>query len=111
MAVPFAITTAPSRASFAEPATGLRFHQIMDDYYKPAQRMKAYVHINEPQAPHYRETAHAMSQKKTRDIVLQRAWSELQAWRKRYADLKEFAALIEVIDDTAKLLPNASKAH
>lgn len=65
---------------------------------KPAIRTRAYVHINEPSAPHYREASHAMSQAKTRKMVLDRAWNELQQWRKRYADLEEFAGLIKFID-------------
>lgn len=69
---------------------------VSDD--KPAQRMKAYVHIAEPSAPHYRETGHAMSQKKTRDLVLQRAWSEFKQWQKRYKDLKEFSDLFEAAE-------------
>ncbi|MFD2235929.1 hypothetical protein [Aureimonas populi] len=69
---------------------------VSDD--KPAVRQKAYVHIAETGAPHYRESGHAMSQAKTRQIVLQRAWKELQAWRKRYADLVEFSELFEVVD-------------
>lgn len=74
---------------------------------RPATTARAYVHVNEPSAPHYRELSHALSQKKTRQLVLQRAWNELQSWRKRYADLKEFAELVEVIDETAKMLPKA----
>ena len=72
---------------------------------KPAVRQKVYIHIAEAKTPHYREITHAMSQKKTRDMVLQRAWRELQAWRKRYGDLAQFAALIKVIDKTGKELP------
>ncbi|MER9710166.1 hypothetical protein NKJ13_07840 [Mesorhizobium sp. M0174] len=75
---------------------------------KPAVRTKAYVHINEPGAAHYRETSHALSQTKTRDIVLRQAWNELQAWRRRYADLKEFSTLIEAIDETVKMLPKVA---
>ncbi len=71
---------------------------------RPAVRAKAYVHIPEPSAPHYREAGHAMSQKKTRQLVLQRAWRELQAWKQRYADLKEFSDLFEVIDEVQKNL-------
>lgn len=74
---------------------------------KPAVRTKAYVHIPEPTAPHYREAGHAMSQAKTRKMVLQRAWRELQAWKQRYKDLKEFSDLFEVIDEVAKHLPKA----
>lgn len=71
-------------------------------------RAKAYVHINEPTVPHYRETTHALSQTKTRKMVLQRAWRELQAWRNRYKDINEFAELITVIDDVQKHLPKSA---
>lgn len=69
---------------------------------KPAVRTRMYVHINEPGAQHYREVSHAMSRSETRNAVLRRAWRELQAWRKRYAILKEFSDLIEVIDEKMK---------
>jgi hypothetical protein len=65
-------------------------------------RHRAYVHIKEGEASHYRETSHAMSQKKTRDNVLQSAWRELQSWKKRYADLEEFASVAEAIDQIKK---------
>lgn len=65
---------------------------------RPAVRQKAYVHINEASAPHYREVGHAMSQAKTRKLVLERAWREFQQWRKRYSDLKEFADLFDAAD-------------
>jgi len=65
---------------------------------KPAVRQKAYVHINEPSAPHYRESSHAMSLTKTREMVLRQALGELQAWKRKYRDLEEFAALISIID-------------
>lgn len=66
---------------------------------KPATRVRAYVHVPEPSAPHYRDSGQAMSMKKTRDLVLQRAWRELQAWRKRYADLKQLSELFVCIDE------------
>lgn len=67
---------------------------------EPAVRQRAYVHIPEAGAPHYRDTAQALSQTKTRKLVLQRAWTELQFWKKKYRDLSEFAAVVEVIDET-----------
>lgn len=76
---------------------------------QPAVRQKAYVHIAENGAQHYRESGHAMSQTKTRKMVLQRAWKELQAWRKRYQDLKEFSELFEVVDEVEKHLPKSVK--
>lgn len=75
---------------------------------KPAIRQKMFVHINEPGAPHYRETSHAMSRTDTRRAVLQRAWRELQEWRKRYASLKEFADLVEVIDEVGTKIKRAA---
>lgn len=79
---------------------------VSDD--KPAVRQKAYVHINEPSAPHYREIGHAMSQAKTRKLVLERAWREFSQWRKRYKDLKEFADLFDAADQVEmKLLGKA----
>lgn len=80
---------------------------IYTDDKNPAVRTRAYVHINEPSAPHYREAGHAMSQTATRNMVLQRAWRELQAWRARYKDLKAFSELFETIDATEKKLPKA----
>ncbi|WP_028753679.1 hypothetical protein [Rhizobium leucaenae] len=75
---------------------------------KPAIRTKMFVHIPEPGAQHYREASHAMSQTATRKAVLQTAWRELQAWRKRYSDLKEFSDLFQVIDDAAKDIKRAA---
>lgn len=76
---------------------------------KPATRARMFVHINEPSAPHYREAGHAMSQNKTRQMVLQRAWKELAAWKSRYKDLKEFSELFEVIDECERHLPKIAK--
>lgn len=77
---------------------------------RPATRARAYVHVPEPSAPHYREAGHAMSQKKTRQLVLQRAWRELQQWKQRYKDLQEFSELFEVIDEVEKNLPKPGQA-
>jgi len=76
---------------------------------QPAVRQKAYVHIPEPSAPHYREASHAMSQAKTREMVLKSALAGLHAWKKKYKDLQEFAALISIIDkiDEKSLQPVA----
>lgn len=76
---------------------------------QPAVRARAYVHIPEGETSHYRESGHAMSQAKTRKLVLQRAWRELQAWRERYKDLKEFSELFEVVDETIKHLPRSAR--
>jgi hypothetical protein len=77
---------------------------VSDD--QPAVRQRAYVHIPEPQAPHYRETVHAMSQTATRNMVLRRAWKELKGWHDRYKGLEEFAALVKQIEEVEGELPD-----
>lgn len=77
---------------------------------KAAVRTRAYVHIPEHGAEHYREVGHAMSQAKTRALVLQRALSEFQQWRKRYQDLKELSELFAIADEIVKKLPKVAKA-
>lgn len=76
---------------------------------KPAVRTRAYVHVPEASAPHYREMTHAMSQTKTRQLILQQAWRDLRAWRVRYQHLKEFADLIKVMDEVEAALPAPAK--
>jgi hypothetical protein len=73
----------------------------------PAVRTRAYVHVPEPSAPHYREASHAMSQTKTRKMILDRAMNELRAWKAKYRDLEEFAALIKIIDTVEDDFPRS----
>lgn len=80
---------------------------VSDD--RPAVRQKAYVHVPERGAPHYRETTHAMSQTKTRALVLDRAWNELKAWKARYKDLEEFSRFITIIDTIDQDFPKSLK--
>lgn len=63
---------------------------------------RAFVHIAEKGAPHYRATHEAMATKSSRDAVLRQAWNELQSWRRRYADLKQLADVFDAIDAAAK---------
>ncbi|MGB3830902.1 MAG: hypothetical protein WA975_03450 [Mesorhizobium sp.] len=76
----------------------------------PAVRTRAYVHVPERTTPHYREMTHAMSQKHTRQMILQQAWRDLRAWRARYQHLKEFADLIKVMDEVEAALPSPQKS-
>lgn len=80
---------------------------VSDD--KPAQRVRAYVHIPEGETSHYREASHAMSVKTTRDAVLKRALAELIGWQKRYHDLHEFADLFEDIGQIEMKLTQDAK--
>ena len=83
---------------------------IFVDDEKPAQRTKAFIHIPEPGAPHYRSAPDAMSSKKTREMVLQRAWRDWQAFRAKYKHLAEFAALFEAAGEVEKKLPKAARS-
>lgn len=78
---------------------------IYKEEAKPPRRMRAFVHIPEAGTPHYRDTSHAMSQTRTRELVLRQAWREFQSWRKRYEELDEFAGLFEAANSIAKKLP------
>lgn len=73
---------------------------VSDD--KPAVRQKAYVHIPDPGAQHYREVTHAMSVTRTREQVLMAAWRDFQSMRRKYQDLKEFADVFSAIDDVGE---------
>lgn len=60
--------------------------------------MRAYVHVRTENAPaRYMETSAALASKPTRDAVLRRAKAELDAWRRRYADLQELAEVVAMI--------------
>lgn len=75
------------------------------DDREPAKRVQAFVHIAESGAPHYRATEHAMSQEKTRAMVLAQAWKEFQAWKKRYQHLEELGSFFASVDRAAKKIP------
>jgi hypothetical protein len=65
----------------------------------PSHKVAAFTRIPEGETSHYRATHQALSQKATREAILKQAWKELQSWRARYAHLKEFADLVEVVDE------------
>lgn len=71
----------------------------------PAQRVQAFVHIPESGAPHYRATDHAMSQERTRDMVLRQAFREFRAWQKRYEHLEELADLFKAGSQVLERIP------
>lgn len=72
---------------------------------EPATRMQAFVHVPESGAPHYRATDHAMSQERTREMILRQAWKEFRAWQKRYEHLEELAALFTSVNKAVKRIP------
>jgi hypothetical protein len=67
-------------------------------------KVAAFTHIPEGETSHYRATHHALSQAQTRNVILEQAWRDLQGWRRRYRELKEFASLFEELDRLASEL-------
>lgn len=57
-----------------------------EDKEKPAKR------------PHYTSISNALKDPSTRARILEQAQAELIAWRERYDDLRELAAIFEIID-------------
>lgn len=78
---------------------------VIVDNEQPARRMQAFVHVPESGAPHYRATDVAMSQERTREMILRQAWKEYRAWQKRYEHLEELATLFTSVDKAVKRIP------
>lgn len=54
--------------------------------------IRAFVHTDTEKA--YTSVHRAMSDEELRAEVLKKAWRELQTWRRKYEDLREFSAVI-----------------
>lgn len=78
------------------------------DSSEPIQT-RAYVHVRPIAADgtsaglgtkgHYQNTVAALSVPNTRKQILDTAMAEMKAWKKRYGDLKELAAIVQAIDE------------
>lgn len=68
--------------------------------------IRAYVHLNgdEDADSRYEKIQVVMADAELRRQVLQTAWRELQGWRGRYDEYKEFAAIFAAIQETAEQL-------
>lgn len=65
---------------------------------EPAKPTRAFVSVEREDSRAYVSTVTAMSDAALRKQVLERAWNELLAVRRKYADLRELAAVFQVID-------------
>ena len=65
---------------------------------EPAKTVRAFISIERGGERSYMDTHRAMSDEALRRQVLERAWAELTAFRKRYADLKELAGVFAAMD-------------
>lgn len=68
----------------------------------PRQKFRAFVSVRRDKDRSYTSIGHAMSEAGLRKQVLHDAWAELEGWRKRYANLSEFAKVHTVIDTLKK---------
>lgn len=69
-----------------------------DDTAKP---IRAFVSVKRDEDRSYTSIQHALSDDDLRAQVVAQAWSELEAWRKRYAELVEFAKVFALIEARA----------
>ena len=65
---------------------------------EPPKPTRAFVSVEKPTGRSYVSTTTAMSDATMRRQVLERAWGELLAVRRKYADLRELAAVFAAID-------------
>lgn len=60
--------------------------------------IRAFVSVERDNDRSYTTTAHALADEELRRQVLQQAWCELEAWRRRHAELIEFAKVFAEVD-------------
>ena len=65
---------------------------------EPAKTARAFVSVERQGERSYMAMERAMSDEQIRKQVLERAWAELAAFRKKYADLKELAGVFSAIE-------------
>lgn len=65
---------------------------------EPAKPIRAFINVVEQDERHYVSTVRALSDDQLRQQVIAKAWADLEAWRKRHAELIEFAAVFAAID-------------
>jgi hypothetical protein len=104
-----------------EAAAEYRLHQaravirsVVVVYRQPAadelKQVVAFVNLKQDERQFYTSAAAAMTDRDQRAIVLQQAWRDLQGFKRRYADLAEFAQLFATIDELEGALPMAATA-
>ena len=71
---------------------------IMETPSRSEAPVRAFVSVVRGADRSYTSTAHALSDAELRAQVVTQAWRELEAWRKRYAELVELAEVFAVID-------------
>lgn len=60
--------------------------------------VRAFVNVRREEDRSYTSIQHALSDDELRAQVVATAWAELEAWRRRHAELVEFAAIFATMD-------------
>lgn len=60
--------------------------------------IRAFVSVLRDEDRSFTSTIHALSDAELRTQIIAKAWSELEAWRQRHAELVEFAKVFTAID-------------
>lgn len=63
-----------------------------------ASSIRAFVSVERDNDRSFTSTAHALADDELRQQVIGQAWRELEAWRRRHAELIEFAKVFTEID-------------
>jgi hypothetical protein len=69
--------------------------RVVEGQEKP---IRAFVSVMRDEDRSYTSVAHALADNELRAQVVDAAWRELEAWRKRHAELIEFARIFAEID-------------
>lgn len=64
--------------------------------------VRAFVSVSGDDGRGYVSTVHALSDPQLRQQVIARAWTELEAWRQRHAELIEFGRIFSAIDEARR---------
>lgn len=67
----------------------------------PPAPIRAFVSVKREEDRSYTSVQHALSDAELRAQVIAAAWAELDAWRKRHAELVEFAGIFAMIEARA----------
>jgi hypothetical protein len=71
---------------------------VIEGADEDAPPIRAFVSVQRDEDRSYTSVAHAMADPDLRAQVVSQAWAELEAWRKRHAELIEFAKLFTAIE-------------
>jgi len=71
---------------------------VIENGSEDVKPIRAFVSVKRDEDRSYTSVQHALSDAELRAQVVAQAWAELEAWRKRHAELVEFAAVFATMD-------------